>query len=940
MTDIYMRAKRLAYSLLESVDLTELSQAGIEAEVETACDLVEKRTGESIGSLERERMKREIESEIPQVVEPARVLSDGKHKEWLESREASIDWAFWSRYRSYLEGRIPPASLDALDESTRTVLALLEDPLREGRWDRRGLVVGQVQSGKTGHYTGLINRASDAGYKLIVVLAGMHNSLRSQTQVRLDDGFLGWTSGTEGRPPSGAGKGKKPLRADTITTRLENGDFKKAVAENFRVSIGKVPLLFVVKKNVTVLTHLVKWVRTLETASDPDTGRVYVPDTPILVIDDEADQASVDTKKGPVDEYGDPDPDHDPTKTNKLIRQLLYSFDKSCYIGYTATPFANIFIHDKGETSEEGADLFPRSFIVGLEAPSNYVGPAQLFGLSADDTTSFEEVKPLPLTRQNGDGEKWVPQKHKPSLMPRFSVEEELPPSLERAILDFVLAGAARAARGQGDEHHSMLVHVTRFVEVQHHIRAQVKTYVTQLRRMARRGTGSAPDVVRGKLKEIWEADFVPTTTSVAERLPYKDPQVEPMPWETVEPHILPLLEAIHVYEINGKATDALEYEQYRDQGLKVIAVGGAKLSRGLTLEGLATSYFLRPSRMYDTLMQMGRWFGYRPGYVDLCRLYLPSDLREAFEHITLANEELHREFGIMEGVKATPADYGLRVLSHPTLQVTAPGKMRSGELDRISFGGRLAQTVVFYADRDHTYSNYVALQRLVGRLGEPKPRKTTSPNGRPLASPDNAVWDEVAPEEVMGFLREYGTHDGAFKIRADRMADYIARQNALGELTSWTVALISNTTVSPKKVAGLDVGLTVRETGEGRSGNSLAIRALVSGNDEQLVGITDQERSDAKLLAERRLDDPSAEPGGVDLRNARSPERGLLLIYPLDPTKVGGEKGHPDHHLDRTDDTSHPLVGIALSFPGSKKTPARDFLSNQVAQRERSDDV
>ena len=886
-------------------------------------------------------MKREIESEIPQVVERPRVLHDGKHKEWLDAREPEIEWSFWSRYRSYLEGRIPPASLDSLDESTRLVLGLLEDPSREGRWDRRGLIVGQVQSGKTGHYTGLINKASDAGYKLIVVLAGMHNSLRSQTQIRLDDGFLGWESGAdEGRPPTGVGRGRRPLRADTITTRLQNGDFKKAVADRVRVSIGKVPLLFVVKKNVTVLNHLVKWVRTLETETDAETGRVYVPDTPLLVIDDEADQASVDTKKGPVDAYGNPDPEHDPTRTNSLIRQLLFSFDKSCYVGYTATPFANIFIHDKGATAEEGPDLFPRSFIIGLEAPSNYVGPAKVFGLSPDDASTFEEVKPLPLTRRNEDGEKWVPQKHKPSLMPRYSAAEELPPSLETAILAFILAGAARAARGQGDEHQSMLVHVTRFVEVQRRIRAQIKTRVTQIRRLLRRGSGGALDVVRFRLQDLWQTDFVPTTAAVQERLGYNDAQIGPLAWEDIEPHILPFVEAVQVYEVNGKATDALEYEQHRGHGLKVIAVGGDKLSRGLTLEGLSTSYFLRTSRMYDTLMQMGRWFGYRPGYVDACRLYLPPDLMEAFAHITQANEELHREFAIMEGVRATPEDYGLRVLTHPTLRVTSPDKMRAGEVDRISFGGRLSQTVVFYADREHTRSNFVALETLVKSLGAPKPRKTTTAKGRQLLSPDNAVWDGVGPDELIRFLNAYTTHDGAFKIRADKMADYISRQTAMGELTTWTVVLISNTMAKPERIAGLAVGSTVRETGEGRFGDSLAIRALVSPGDEQLVEMSEQEWDDARVLARRRLGVPDAKPGGVDLRNARSPERGLLLVYPLDPTKVGGDKDGPDHDRDRTDDTSHPLIGFAVSFPGSKKTPARDYLVNQVhRRREREDD-
>lgn len=940
MTETYALAKKLAYDLLASLSPGRTEPDEIAKRVEAACDLVEGQAGVTIEPAQRLRLKKEIETDFAQLVGRPRVLQDKDHTEWLDAREPDMTWPFWSRYRDYVEGRIPPSSVDALEDSTRLVLGLLEDPTREGSWDRRGLVVGQVQSGKTGHYTGLINRACDAGYKLVVVLAGMHNNLRSQTQVRLDEGFLGWESGAEeGRPTVGVGKNRKFLPADTITTRQDNGDFKKSKAESFRVSIGKVPLLFVVKKNVSVLNNMVKWVRSLPTEVDPETGRVYVPDIPILVIDDEADHASVDTKKGPVDAYGNPDPEHDPARTNSLIRQLLFTFDKSCYIGYTATPFANIFIHDKGETKLEGPDLFPRSFIIGLEAPDNYVGPAKVFGLYPDDGSAFDEVKPLPLTRRNDEGEKWVPPKHKPAHTPRFNEDSATPPSLERAVLAFVLAGAARTARGQGNEHHSMLVHVTRFVEVQRQVRTQLKTYLNQVRRLLSRGSGGASNIVLVQLRELWETDFVPTTAAVIEGLDYHDAQISPLAWEEIEPHILPLLNSIQVYEVNGSATDALEYEKFKDRGLKVIAVGGDKLSRGLTLEGLTVSYFLRTSRMYDTLMQMGRWFGYRPGYVDLCRLYLPEPLEDAFVHITEANEELHREFAVMEGIKATPEDYGLKVLRHPTLLVTSPSKMRSGELQRLSFGGTISQTVVFYADSSTTRGNLQAVEDLVAQLGEPRPRRTTA-DGRPLPVADNVIWDGVTAGQVMEFLGSYRTHADASKIQSSRLVDYIRRQLGADELCDWTVALISNTAGKPVEVAGHVVGLTVRETGGGRFGDSLAIRALLSPGDES-IGMSTDEIERAKQIAAKRRSLPLADvqPGGIDLRNARDPRHGLLIVYSLDPTRVGHSVDHVEGHPDRTDDPSHPLMGFAISFPASKRTPARDYVVNPVQRRKDAED-
>ena len=150
--------------------------------------------------------------------------------------------------------------------------------------------------------------------------------------------------------------------------------------------------------------------------------------------------------------------------------------------------------------------------------------------------------------------------------------------------------------------------------------------------------------------------------------------------WEEVSSQLPDVVSDIQVRMINGTAKDALDYSEYEGAGLKVIAIGGDKLARGLTLEGLCVSYFLRASRMYDTLMQMGRWFGYRPGYLDLCRLYTTPDLSEWFGHIADAAEELREEFDIMAATGATPREYGLKVQSHPVLMVNLKAKDEVGE--------------------------------------------------------------------------------------------------------------------------------------------------------------------------------------------------------------------------------------------------------------------
>ena len=359
-------------------------------------------------TVDRAALLRELESRFSVWIGREATLADNAdHIPWLPTKRDSIPWRFWSRYRQFLEQYWSPRSIELLDHLTDHVLGLLEDPDRPGAWDRRGLLVGHVQSGKTANYIGLLSKAADAGYKLIVVLTGLHNNLRSQTQMRLDEGFLGYESmppaeeERRGRQFLGVGLVDPSPLADTITNRSEQGDFRRTVANNFGVHLGTHPLVFIVKKNRRVLDNLFNWVEWIADNTDSQTGRRIVTRESLLVIDDEADLASIDTNLQGLDNSGELDPDHDPTAINGCIRRILHAFDKRAYVGYTATPFANVFIHERGRTREEGEDLFPRSFIVNLPAPSNYAGPVRVFGLAADGDDDDQGTPPLPVVRPN-----------------------------------------------------------------------------------------------------------------------------------------------------------------------------------------------------------------------------------------------------------------------------------------------------------------------------------------------------------------------------------------------------------------------------------------------------------------------------------------------------------------------------------------------------------
>jgi hypothetical protein len=381
---------------------------------------------------------------------------DSGHDAWLNAARKK-NWLYWQRYQTYLERKMSAEVVEALNKSTDRVLGLLEDPKKAGKWDRRGLVVGHVQSGKTGHYSGLICKAADAGYKVIIVLAGMHNNLRSQTQIRLEESFLGYETTENHDIPGkrvGVGEidGDIKLRVNCPTTRANKGDFNSGVAKHFANSPEERPWLFVVKKNKRVLTQLLAWIRGhVADTKDSKTGKRIVSNLPLLVVDDESDNASVDTGELFFNADGTPDKEHEPKAINSLIRKILNAFDKSAYVGYTATPFANIFIHRKGDTVEEGPDLFPQSFIVNLAAPTNYVGPTKVFGLRSTEGREGG----LPLMRIIPDPDfpnelsEWMPAKHNKEHAPAYAGQDIVPPSLKKAIQSFMLACAARTLRGQ-----------------------------------------------------------------------------------------------------------------------------------------------------------------------------------------------------------------------------------------------------------------------------------------------------------------------------------------------------------------------------------------------------------------------------------------------------------------------------------------------------------
>ena len=485
------------------------------------------------------------------------------------------------------------------------------------------------------------------------------------------------------------------------------------------------------------------------------------------MIDDEADNASINTN---------PEEDKS-TRINELIRDILRLFHKSGYVGYTATPFANIFI------PIEEDQIFPRDFIINIPAPSNYIGPDKVFGIKPLEDDELSDTV-LPIISQVNDFEPFIPTGHKKNgILP-----DDIPDSLKLAIKSFILTCAIRRLRGQCNVHNTMLVHVSRYINWQSHIKQLVEGVFD----FYRRGIEFKISNIIEELRIAFEVDsnnyksFVTTSNLILDsELRNIDSEIQTHTWKEVLPHLYDAASKIIVKDVNGGSADVLNYYDHRNIGMSVIAIGGDKLSRGLTLEGLSISYYLRASRMYDTLMQMGRWFGYRTGYVDLCRLFTSRLLNEWFCHITLASEELREEFNYMSNVAgSTPEQYALKVRTHPgVLQISASNKIRRATEINISWAGRLVETYQLSVKEISITENINNINKLVTSLKKVSIESKTQ---------NSFIWKNIDVDLVNTFLLSFKIPDSLQKVNPSHLVDFISASNKSGELKTWNIAIMS----------------------------------------------------------------------------------------------------------------------------------------------------
>jgi hypothetical protein len=928
----YQQAKTLCNAWLSEIAKTESVNAIL---IKEKVDLVN--TLFNLPEFEKAKLIEELEVLYSILSDHYRILDDVKPDPWVKNAKSGINWDFWNRYRMYLEQKnYAPDTLNKMDNLTDDILDRLIRPDSNIPFDKRGLIVGHVQSGKTGNYIGLMCKAADAGYKLIIVLAGIHNSLRSQTQLRIDEGFLGFDtqlarSITQTTDRIGVGRINPTLIAHSLTTNEINGDFNRKASETSGISIGgKDPIILIIKKNASVMKNLLAWLASRgKTMED---GKKQIKNLPLLVIDDEADNASINISKNYV------------SGINACIRSMLKLFEQSAYIGYTATPYANIFIKQYTDDDVKGldynvhsiplslgADIFPKNFIVNIPAPSNYIGPEKLFGIESLENID-KEIRPLKLFRIVDDYAVYIPEGHKKDE-PKPETLTELPPTLHEAIKFFFLSCAARRARGQSNEHNSMLIHVTRFIDWQDRIATLVENEVKAYARLIE----FSDRKFIGELKQLWNNGFLDVTKEVINNPSVNDPSIVEMSWMDIEPHLYAAVAKIEIRAVHGdtninrlkhKNIRPLDYYDHRKTGLSVIAIGGNKLSRGLTLEGLTISYFLRASKMYDTLMQMGRWFGYRQGYLDLCRLYTSEELVKWYQHITVATEEMRAEFDRMGDLDKTPADYGLKVRTHPgSLVITAANKFRYKKIMTLSLSSVLEETYSFKKNDSKHLVNYNNTLRLVNDLGLPDGSVNTESILR-----NHFVWrGRNNSDRILDYLYGYVSAQPTFNVNL--ITRFISEQQKYGLITNWTIVLINNTTTDKavKINADVTVGLTKRTDFTPESSYYTINKSHIIDPRHEYIDLTDEEirialnrtKEDAKKSGKNlsKIDKPSP----VRVKEIRSEKQALLLIYLLDPQPT----------LDNPPLSSIPIAGLAISFPWMKNARSIGYAVNEQFLKE-----
>jgi len=918
---------------------------------------------------------KEHKSKTVLTIKKSKTLKSEVNKWLTDDVKKSIGWGnieiktYRDRYFEYLKkiGR----SDKIINETKRSTLSIIEgfgDPNSDSSFYKKGLVVGSVQSGKTANFNGVINTAVDVGYKMVIVLSGIMEDLRVQTQSRLEKEVIG----TIGRGGKGKGVGEDHPFRDNLLNSITSvdTDFKRNILDvNFNIHSNK--NIIVCKKNVSVLKNILLW---LSEYIDEENKQI---DLPLLIIDDEADNASLNNLGAKGKEYA--------TKTNQEIRAILNLFSKKVYLGYTATPFANIFqdrneepdfkleINFKGEKKLFSLvdNIFPDHFIELLYPPSNYVGIKHFFDTKSDKINKISSLIAPPINEDDPDYYLSIPPRfYKDSLTPTTSLEagitrsakkddmypnreNGIPKSLKEAILCFVLSIAIKTSRQSEmiktpffQPHDTMLIHISLFADWQNRLRDLVESYVRDI--TIKLSNDSLNSGIWLEFERIWNKHYEYIVNNIKAELPadYNDDYLTP---KNFKKDILPLLNksiiGIEVVAINSYTNDNLDYSK---SPKKYIAIGGNRLSRGFTLEGLTINYFLRKANTADTLMQMGRWFGYRPGYLDCCKLFTTSDNIEKFNSVSITMEDLEERFAYLSDLPGrTPSDYTIWVKNNPkVIKLTRSNFLKGIVTKSLDFSDTVQQSTHFDMDKkkiEYSFEKFIEHVKKIDWIKD----KEIDPSYLFYDTDQKGLLEFIHLPNVMRNLDIQG------------LEQYLEECRTKGVLKNWRVAIKiikkSDARILKKEKIGLnhDVRLIKRSGpswGKNPNQASHNFNYLINHNifkarnstiitpTDFSITLTEEEKKKVETsFKQKKGNEKKLSVPDKAYRDAMDSSTGILMIYLMDIQKIFYLEKDPmstkvlqeyskEKGFDKLVDT--PLIGYAIGFPKIKGIDGGTFIT------------
>lgn len=775
------------------------------------------------------------------------------------------DAPHWTKYVENLRKQGWPESvIKSLDEHCSAIV----DAILDGNNQRpglnservKGLIVGHVQSGKTANMAGVMALCADKfNVDLIIVFSGVHNKLNSQTTRRFEKDL--WTYKKWSREENLDRAGIEHIQSNKMSWSNITVDDDNLRNTALHFSQIVCPAFGVFKKNSSILETLRRKIE-----DNPPNERQSMK---VLIIDDECDQASPDV--------GD---EENPSTINEKIWEIMNLLPDSTYIGYTATPFASILNENPGRGS-----LYPSSFIYKLPKNPTYFGVKEFFGTEEVGDDGLDIIRIVPEIEDDE------------------IIDSE---SARNAIGYFICSSAARRYLRDSDGHFSMLVH-TSHKKDEH---AEVAVTIDEIVRSFR----SLSDDVYYELKSIWDSEL--NKISKQDLVKYNGGSEAdynlPEPFDSFKNFIPDVLDSLEIRVDNSDSESRFERLDYdSDEPLTLIAIGGNTLSRGLTLEGLNVTYFTRPGRQYDSLLQMGRWFGYRIGYEDLVRAWTTRSNEDSFRYICMVEEDLRDQIEeLYENTDASPDEVSLAVLSHPTLRIVRSSAMREAESINTSYFGTAPQTIYFKrTDRDWLINNWNAGQELLGQFDESYIKPGFENHNKRVFLSNH--------EAVINFFSKVYTHDRQHRqMHSDDIKSFIQNASSEGYLKNWHIAVAEN--LKDQTYDGTSFSHynpTRRSRLKDESDPNVAnIRALRSPGDLYIDFLEqDVPQEHRKLLDQNKPSSRSTLLSNLKISEKQMP--GLLLLYPID-------RNSDSAYESRTKlDAEYDVLGWSVIFPYPKPT-------------------